>query len=332
MERFGRLEDKSIGMRFAEVLEAVKEDDGGKFDFHTRLHDIEYDDGGEGKFFIKNQGDFSLTNHAFKQIMNRVGIPPTYAAKTPPALLKPHFDHWLKTEDNKELFIRAKSSSEGNRIRAFLSPQYSVLDNRDILSAFNQHLRPDQYQITNFGVDEDSLNVRLVFPDLAHETPHPTRKNNSFFVGAHLLNGETGNCAVRVDLLLFELWCKNGAIRRINGSSIMMRRHFGRNFNLGEEFETAFHAIRGKAAQTMDSFMRTHETKVADPIATLTKVMDSDRGLFTERMREIVLSSFERWPQPTLYGVISALTQAAQSLPMDRRLDMEAIAGNLMGK
>jgi len=331
-------EVKKIQDRFQALLDSVSEDDSTKYDFSANISDIHYNER-SGNLIVENKNEFELTSNANSQIMSRLGIPAQYATKTPANLLKPHFDYWksqfIKENGNSELFIRAKGSRQDklHKIRAFLSPNYRILDNTHVLSALKASVDKDTYTVTNYKIEDDMLNIRLIFDKLnQNNIIGPDGKANSFFAGLHITNGETGNFSVNIDLIIFELWCLNGAVRRWGGRSLMARKHFGRDINLITMFQDTVQDIHLKAESTMEEFLNLRHIRVANPFETLESLMSRRKDLFGAEIKKSIVDAYNRRPEETLYGVVSALTQGAQGWPSAKRLGIEVFAGELIEK
>jgi hypothetical protein len=72
------------------------------------------------------------------------------------------------------------------------------------------------------------------------------------------------------------------------------------------------------------------QESVKDPVSTITTLMNRRKDLFTDEFKPTVVDAFERRPENSKYGVISAFTQAAQQLAYDKRIKLEKFAGDLM--
>ncbi len=322
---------------FGNMLEKIHQDDAGKYDFTTNLRDIDFNDS-NGRFVMKNNNgdemEYDLTTNAYNQIMSKVGIPAQYARKLPFHLLKTNFDYWKKKIGEKEMFIRAKKLNEENDlVRAFLSPKYNVLDNKHVVDAFTKNISRDKYICTNYNITDDMFNARIILKDFEYNNVSgPDGKPNKFFAGLHITNGETGNYSVNIDMIIWELWCQNGAIRRFGGKSILSKKHSGNDFSLVEKFNEALSEAKDNAGETMELFVNAKTEEVKQPIITLTQLMARRKEIFRDNFRQAVIDAYEQRPEPTRYGIISALTQAAQQLPYDRRIEVEKVAGDIMTK
>lgn len=334
LENEARAKMLTMPDRFEKLLKQMAEDDKGKFDFQADLKNIRMDSKENG-FVVRTGLDeipFDMTNNAFSQMMTMLGIPVHYARKLPWELLQANFEYWKEQVGEKDLFIRAKHLSEGqNRVRAFLTPSYNVLDNRHVLEAFQTYMDRGRYKVVEFHLDDDHFNSRLVFPGLVrNDIAGPNGKTNPFFAGLHISNGETGRFSVTVDLIIYEQWCSNGAVRRFSGRSLVQRKHIGQDISLVDLLANRMSGVELMAEQAMEQFTKTAKVEVKHPIDYLQRFMQSHSDSFPKEFREAVIRAYEMRPMRNLYGVVSSLTQAAQVLPVERRMDVEVLAGKLV--
>ena len=81
-------------MIFNDVLDEVRSDDIGKRDIVVPVRDIEYV--GPGEISIGDDGAvYDMTNWAFGQFCERLGVPAGYMNKCAYELQSENFDYWL---------------------------------------------------------------------------------------------------------------------------------------------------------------------------------------------------------------------------------------------
>lgn len=324
------------------VFEAIKFDDVGKHDYTVpvenllmnsqgRIGDIRYEVGHTNQLGLDN-GGLSPNEHALSQLASRLGIPSQYAKKCfeeNPELLAVQTNYWItnmKEEDKaKEWFLRAK----GDDLRAVLSDRYTQLDNKFVFEALGNSLSGGSIvDVKNFDLNSKYLNLRMVFPDLTANIGTSIKKDD-VMVGVHITNSEVGSSSLRIDSCLYRLVCENGMIARVGGDSLMQQRHVHLT---NSEMENRVADAIGKALKTGDdlieSFARTREIKVNDPIKVLENLAKQQK--YSQAFTDELKSSFNSEPGKTAFEVVNAFTHASKSLPFERRLEVETFAGNLM--
>jgi len=190
--------------------------------------------------------------------------------------------------------------------------------------------------VEHLHADEDMLNARIVFDDLGIDTmTAPGGKANRFIPGIHVTNGETGNYAASVELIIFEQWCSNGMVRRFSSGSLFRKRHITKlaHEDLVLGMTESISLARTYAKETMECFMESMNKNIKHPTEVIEEICARRRDAILKTSQPVFLQEYENRPNANLYGVVSALTKTAQSYSFDRRLKMETVAGDLiMGK
>jgi hypothetical protein len=266
------------------------------------------------------------------QMCRRLGIPTPYFRRCPPFLQDRQFNHWLRDAPQPQgsaprasdkWFLRCK----GDALRGVLSERYSCLDNADLMRSLEPAL-DSRYRVGWFALTEESFHLRLLDYRLAREV----LPNDRLVAGIHVANSEVGKRAVTVDALVYRLVCTNGLIRLVRGASLMNRRHVSLS---RPQFEAGLQQAIRDALVSGVGFME----RLA--VATTEPVQDVDRTIrrfstqwalsqTTEANIRQALLTEPRTQQETVYGLVNAVTNAAQALPADDRYSLEALASTLL--
>lgn len=317
-----------------------------KADYYVDFRDIEIEDHGkvlisgrrrypDGTPGLFEKVELDITDHAMSQFYGILGIPSSYAKKTPFELMRPHVDYHMqeKLEENKSYLFRTFRDSGKNHARAILSGRYGILDNLTVLKALEESLETDFLDIKGFSTDYygDMLNLRMIDTRYQEIGVDPNGRPNPYYAGVHIVNGETGRYPVSIAALIWEQWCDNGAVRERYGNPLMKRKHIGDADALSIAFERASIAAPEVYEASMDSFKRAQEVTIAHPYLALNNLMKKERAIFsTDDFKLSVIDSFESRPEKTRYGVASSITEAAQKLPYSKRLAAERLAGDIL--
>jgi hypothetical protein len=178
-----------------------------------------------------------------------------------------------------------------------------------------------------FGLSEESLHLRVVDPQKCRDV----LPDDPLTVGIHLSNSEVGFRALTVDALVYRLVCKNGLIRMVKGKSLLRQRHIHvaqPRFvaALAEGVENALEV----AGEFLNELQRATRTPIPQVETTLERLGEA-WGLSGEA-QQVAVSALKReapGQQSTLYGIVNAMTNVAQTLPDEARYDLEVLAGNL---
>lgn len=330
----------SVKGDFENVLNSVIADDGSKYDFRINLKDLKLGHGESFRMPTPTDGeiDFNCTSHSYNQVMGKLGIPSAYARRCPEDVLRPQFDYWREQnavagDKPVSVFIRARKTPDGRPdvVRAMLSDRYGIIDNSDMASAFKLAVNEHDYRVQNFAISENMFNARVLFPELTVDAgPGPDGKPNVFQAGIHISNGETGAYTAMLELVIYEQWCTNGAIRQINSRPLYKRRHLGTREVLVNEFHDAITAAKEEGRREMGVLLSSRSEIVRDPEEVLENLMLMRQSLFPESIRTQVHEEFQQRPDPTKYGIVSAITSAARQYDYEIRLDLERFAGGVL--
>ncbi len=276
-------------------------------------------------------GGLALTPWATSQLCQRLGLPAAYLKRCPPHLQDANVNHWLRSEATSrhtqshpepDWLIRAKGAS----VRGVLTPSYSRLDNAQLLAALSPVLSGTRYGISLVQLTPESFHLRLVDPTLSRDVLPGDR----LMVGIHLANSEVGLRAVTVDALVFRLVCTNGLIRRISGKSLLRQRHLHVSEpRFAQMLEAAVREAAVIAAGFLEQVALAVRTPVPDVETAITTL--AEQWDLTRETREHIRFALYGEARPeTLYGLMNAVTYAAQRLGVEGRFELETLAGRLI--
>ena len=322
-------------MTMKEVSERLCADEETKWDTLTERHRIRIHGGRLffGQMSLQNfpQG-LELTPWATTQLCQKLDIPTAYFRRCPTHLQDSQASHWLwkleakDTEDTaEEWLLRMK----GDRLRGILSRKYTRLDNTEVAKAV-EALCKDRFQVEWLAVTDESLHLRLVDPTLSRNVLPGDR----VCAGIHIGNSEVGKRAVTVDALVWRLVCQNGLVRLVKGKSLLYQRHI--HLSKPMLSQALGNAISEAMVQST-GFMERMSQATAETIPKMEEAitaLSSSWGLSnatSDKVRE-ALKTEPFGQQETLYGLVNAFTQTAQTLHPDDRYSLEVLSGTLLEK
>ncbi len=265
------------------------------------------------------------TNWATGQLCARLGIPAPYFRRCPPDLQDAQANYWLsknKDVDGEKWLVRAKEDG----LRAVLSSRYSPLDNDELVRAL-QPMMDARLRVDWLDLSDEGLHLRIVDPQKTRDV----LPGDGLSVGIHIGNSEVGGRSLSVDALIYRLVCTNGLIRLVKGKSLLRQRHIHiAGPRLIAALEEAVENAWSEASGFLEQMRETTKMPVPDVEGTIERI--GERWHLSQSVQEGILSDLRREPlrvQETVYGVVNALTSAAQRLPAEGRYDMEVLAGHL---
>lgn len=322
----------------SDVLEQIHADAKGKWDKKHRVTNLALRAGrlsveGDGE-----QGDeFELNAWSSGQLCQQLGIPAAYFRRCPVELQDAQANFWLQ-----DLIARREVDSgprsngplkwllrgKNDQVRGILSERYARLDNLDLVPILEPFLN-DGFSIAGFSLTDVSFHLRLIRPS----SRRLIRLGDEAMAGIHISNSEVGLRALTVDALVYRLVCTNGLIRTVNGKNHLHQRHIGiADAALADRFQSAAQSALDAANSGVEAFAHSVSITVEDPEEVITRF--ADRHDLTDEFAKTVLMRLAQEPaaiQSTQYGVINALTSAAQLKESpDDRYRIEQLAGSLL--
>lgn len=305
---------------------------------------------------------YTPTNLCLGQIASFTGIPAAYADRMrteAPDLLVQNINHWFKNvAEPKPRMLRTIGNGTGTA-RAFLGDNYRPLDNYDLFAAVVPHLERTGCIIRSAEVTETRLYIQASTPRIQRPVEQIVdingRQERLRIVEAGVIigNSEVGCGSIFVDPMLWDNWCTNGAVMQ----RTLKRRHTGgRNRNLlgddGEAAEVLFSEetrkqddkvfwmkVNDVVSQTLDAtnfngfidrLVATQKEAITGKPTEVIEVVGEKLNL-NEEEKENVLLHYMQGGDTSKFGLIQAVTRAAQDVPSyDRAVELERMGGNII--
>jgi hypothetical protein len=278
---------------------------------------------------IRNVG---ATPHALSQMCNKIGVPTRYIDKCIQSgrvdLASDNINSWLDGF-NKNLFIR----EHDGKIRGVLSDRYSVLDTPDILDSVlgNAILHDDEYKVQGHFITPERFHTRLI------QREPMNIAGEDLFAGIQIDSSDVGRSILTAKLFIYKQVCTNGLVVSKAGGMMFQQKHVGIT---KEEFYEGFNKSMDNIytlIENAETFIGTaikdnsyrnvfHSQKDMETLVNSLKIKTklSDDGV--TKVIDTMKSTYE----PTRWGLINAITQVAQDYTLERRLELESIAGELL--
>lgn len=289
-----------------------------------------------------------VAKSAQRQITDRVGIPAKYAdrlAEEAPELLATNINHWFENKPERRMVRQLDGVN-----RAFLSDRYQRIDNLDVANAvvpvLQEEVAKHGMELVSCEVTAAKLYIKATTPRLSREV---SKKDDIVQAGVVITNSEIGFGAVRVEPLLYRLWCLNGCV--INDLRFS-RHHVGARASSEEAIyqllsDEALAAddnaillkvrdvVRAALSETVfnnavDRLVETTERKIEGDVVKAVEVLGKTVGL-TQGENTGVLKHLIEGGDLTQYGLLNAVTRFSQDVDnYDRASDLERIGGKVL--
>ena len=303
---------------------------------------------------------YTPTNLCLGQIADRVGIPAKYAERMrteAPELLAHNVNHWFQANPEKRML---RTLSNGTSIaRAFLSNSYRPLDNFDLFAAVMPKLQEAGCIIRSAEITETRFYIQASTPRIQRPVNQTiTLAGGSQQVvriveaGVIIGNSEVGCGAIYVDPMIYDQWCTNGMVMQ----RTLRRHHVGRRNEgnvFGDEATSELYsdetrklddkAFWAKAVDVVtasmsvtrfnehiDKLVATQSQKLIGKPAEVVEVV-ADRFQLNDTEKENVLLQFMQGGDQSRFGLIQAVTRAAQDVESyDRAVELERMGGQII--
>ena len=287
---------------------------------------------------------YELTNHAHRQIGDRVGIPAKYYDRMrteSPSLLADNVNHWFENKPERRMVRTLRGNA-----RAFLSDKYRRIDNEDIAEVVLPILLGSgDIQIISSEITERRMYITAVFPRLEGET----RVGRVVQSGVKISNSEIGGGGFNISPLVYELWCSNGCATQ----HAMKKYHVGRRAESVDGSYEIFTDETVKAddkalmlkvrdvvqssmseavwAEQLGVYKASMETsEIIAPVRAI-EVLTKKVGL-SEKEGNSVLTNLIKDGDLTKYGLVQAVTAVANSetVSYDRAEEFQELGGKVL--
>ena len=284
-------------------------------------------------FFSEDQGirNFPISRYALGQLATKIGVPTRYIEKCIDSgridLAQDNVNSWLE-DYNKDLFIREYNGG----IRGVLSSRYSVCDSHDILEVVNDAVDLSKYKVKGSYLNEERLHVRLIGTEML------PIDGEDLFAGLFIDSSDVGRSILTVKFGIYKQVCTNGLVIARAGGTLFEQKHIGIT---SEEFHEGLvaslknvdllteHAVewvqKAKHRENHWSALSEYEDDINEFVAYIRQ----QTNLSEESSRKVINLMSTKY-EDNRWGLINGITEVAQDFTLERRLELERIAGNIL--
>lgn len=276
----------------------------------------------------KQHGPLVLRANAFSNLAVKLGAPAEFIRDNLPAPLQLSVMNWLLATSDRPLptTLRLRDSE----VAALVSDRYAPLDQEDLLGCIRDALAQQgalhEVEVKSIATGLVDV-IRLVFPS----EERPVQVGDVSALGLDISSSSFGKSAIHVRGLVWRLRCTNG-LRVAESTGNFSFRHVGDaqrlRAGIAEAIPSALAVARGNFARWRAS-VDIMVTEVAALIEGLRDLSLGEKKLVEQEVQRE--AGAIRLPEHIpLYGLLNGITAAAHHVPPARRLEMEALAGDLL--
>lgn len=272
-----------------------------------------------------------LSKYSLSQLSTKIGVPARYIDKCVQSgrlsLAQDNVNSWLE-DYNKDLFIRAY----GDSIRGILSSKYSVCDTPEILRVLDDAVDLNKYNIKGSFLNEERLHIRLIGKEML------PINNEDLFAGLFIDSSDVGRSILTVKFGIYKQVCTNGLVIARAGGTLFEQKHIGIT---AEEFhEGLVKSLQNVDLLTENAVEWVRRAKHRDNHWSAVSEYEDDIKEFVAYIRQQtnlsddsahkVIDLMQTKYEDNRWGLINGITEVAQDFTLERRLELERFAGNLL--
>lgn len=286
-----------------------------------------------GITFIAEDGGIKqlpISRYALSQMCTKVGVPTRYIDKCIESgrldLAQDNINSWLQ-DYNKDLFIREYNGG----VRGVLSSKYSVCDSHEILKVVDDVVDLSKYKVKGSFLNEERLHVRLIGNEML------PIDGEDLFAGLYIDSSDVGRSILTVRFGIYKQVCTNGLVISKFGGTLFEQRHIGISADefhqglvasLSRVDELTEYAIGNIERARQESSHWTIRKNLEDIQEFINHIRQQTN--LSESSANKVIDLMKTKYEDTRWGLINSITEVAQDFTLERRLELEKIAGNML--
>lgn len=273
----------------------------------------------------------TISRYAMGQLCGKIGVPHEYIRKCIGSgrieLAQDNVNSWLE-DYNKNLLVREC----GGKIRGILSDRYAICDTPDILKVLQDTVDLSTYKVKGYFLNEERLHLRLVGKEML------PIDGEDLFPGIFIDSSDVGRNTLVVQFGIYKLVCTNGLVISRAGGTLFKQKHMGIT---AEEFHKGLsESLKNVDILTENAVEWVQRTKSRDNHWSVNTDHPEDIEEFVAYIRQQtnlsnesatkVIDLMRTKYEDTRWGLINGITEVAQDFTLERRLELENIAGGLL--
>ena len=315
------IEMLSTSEDFAKLLQRAEEIQSKCKDHNVKAKDITM--GNDLKLHFDDDESLPMSDLAIGHLCGKLKVPSRYFTRlvdnNQNELAADNINCWLG-DNQKDLFLREYNG----RIRGVLSGSYSVYDAPDILKTVAEVFDPDRFKLKGSFINEERLHLRLI------ENEMMDVEGEDLFAGISLDSSDVGRSGLQVRFFVWKQVCTNGMMIAKSDARLFRQKHIGithDEFAEGlNEGLNAFYDLKDKVAEQITA---TSEIPVKEDMEELLEDIKTKTNLSDESATKVIECMITKYDR-NQWGLINGITEVAQEFTLERRIELEEIAGNML--
>lgn len=284
--------------------------------------------------YMTDKGDVrcaDITEYAFSQLCTCLGLPASYVKKCfengKEKLALANFRAWSGDIEKNLVFKEYQGV-----IRGVVSEHYKGFSGARVCETLRRSVDLNRYMAVQANVQPDSLAIRFVEKDEIHIEGDKSPLWNGFMV----TNNDVGGGALKITDFLYRQWCTNGMTTPIFSGAALRKNHNANDMQDGKIliFSKTIEKISTLKDEKIKLINKAKgKTLNLDEYKMFTDKISSNLRLSeqaTEDLKRIIVNEYSQDGRTTNWSVINGITQLGRDMNLDKRLEMEKYAGNIL--
>lgn len=264
-----------------------------------------------------------MTRYAMSQLCNKLGIPIRYLEKCINSgmtdLASENINSWLQNY-NKNLFIREYN----NQIRGILSDRYMTLDTPNILEVLSSVVDSSDYTTKGYFISPERFHIRLVQKEMLNIA------GEDLFAGIQIDSSDVGRSTLTARFMIFKQVCTNGLCISKGSGVLFEQKHIGLSVDeFHREFRESMVRIPEVIDNTIELIEKSRTLKLKEFSEAFRNQFKIRTGLSNESVDKVLSVMNDKYSN-THWGLINSITEVAQDFTLERRVELEKIAGEML--
>jgi hypothetical protein len=287
-----------------------------------------------GNIEIPGLGEFELTEWSRRQISNILGV--RWDKWFQKATAKDQADEINRRFSRADEYMKLRTSklSSGcfganGTLRAFVGESYSAIPDSKIASIVQMSLKNLGGELLIIRSDITCMSTSFVIGVGEPYKIGGPGEVGDVWGGILVRNSGVGFSSLKITMHLTRLICRNGMTAPIPEKELLNKRHRGIDEErIWEQLIVKFHDIPGKLNRSAVLLLEARNTQIENVEETIELVLERSR--LPKRLIEPVMAAFSREEQKSAFGIVQALTFAAQKQTPEERLLLEDAASSYL--
>lgn len=262
------------------------------------------------------------TSFARGELCGKLRIPSRYISRCVEEhredLAADNLRSWMENDDRK-IMLRQYDG----HIRGIMSGSYSRYDAPDILQSVKEVFGKTLTLKGSF-LNEERLHLRLV------ETEMLPIEGEDLYAGITLDSSDIGRSGLAVKFFIYKQICTNGLTIAKSSGKLFRQKHIGLNHkDFKEGLEEGLESFNNVKEDVIEMIKKTHEIPLTKDIEALSEKVKVATNLSDDDIDQVMVLVADKY-ESTQWGLINGITEVAQKFTLERRLELEEIAGNML--